>query len=486
MKIPGWVMGGIVGDIADFCGWRLRPVDETSHIWSVQTRESVHGEKPELLTLTRLATSRNHQNAGIYSRLNRLRRLDHVLTDELASHGRLVHESIAEVMGDHVSGLLASIRVLTQTARDVEDLREVVQESLSTGLLPKLPNASVLLLEISEILPKRYQVVRALLPTEMYAKFRAEGGRAFRAAKNLFDDTTIGLGSYLDVLMTSLAPDPWGMAVGRPGGAILYLFGQRIVGRPSVAADPIMLFGASYGYSPSVQHPKSISADSFDKATRWWVEQLEILFSIATEPANYAPGGLYDPQLALEKILSLEQYFRACQSIAIGGVDQHGSRLIMFSALETLGGLSGRLKWDTITSAANARGVLAELANTLPPNIHDVLLPRARSAVRALERIQDGFFLPERLVDGGLRLPTNQGHEEVVPLDKAASLWLRVIRNSHHGFDQKQTLRSRALLSSHDGDLPEHLPDLAWLYLLALMANPDYLRRHAPVIISKK
>lgn len=55
-----------------------------------------------------------------------------------------------------------------------------------------------------------------------------------------------------------------------------------------------------------------------------------------------------------------------------------------------------------------------------------------------------------------------------------------MLRNAGHGFGsptQRNEARDAALLVAHDGRVPAELPDLAYLYLLELLAHPERLRR---------
>lgn len=108
-----------------------------------------------------------------------------------------------------------------------------------------------------------------------------------------------------------------------------------------------------------------------------------------------------------------------------------------------------------------------------------MLLPRAERAVAALQQLQDGFFLPSRVSSRSIRLPDSNGVDRAVPLESAAASWLRVLRNAGHGFGSRPKVKARdeALLVAHDGSVPTDLPDLAYLYLLQLLARPDLLRR---------
>jgi hypothetical protein len=104
-----------------------------------------------------------------------------------------------------------------------------------------------------------------------------------------------------------------------------------------------------------------------------------------------------------------------------------------------------------------------------------VLLPRARQAVAALRQLQDGFFAPSRLRESGMMVPRKDGTESVMSIEKAVAAYLRVLRNGGHAFGGRPQPADSALLAAHDGVIPVDLPDLAYLYLLHLLARPRVL-----------
>ena len=61
---------------------------------------------------------------------------------------------------------------------------------------------------------------------------------------------------------------------------------------------------------------------------------------------------------------------------------------------------------------------------------------------------------------------------------EAASLYLRVLRNSNHGFsgqNDAERRRDEILLAAHGGDIPGDLALLPYLYWLQLLNNPTRL-----------
>jgi hypothetical protein len=97
-----------------------------------------------------------------------------------------------------------------------------------------------------------------------------------------------------------------------------------------------------------------------------------------------------------------------------------------------------------------------------------------------LRAVQDGFFLPSRVTATGVRLPHRDGTDRTVTKEEAAAQWLRVLRNASHGFrgqDDRDHARDEALLMSHNGQLPDDVPLLAYLHLLHLLAEPRQVER---------
>ncbi|NNN10137.1 MAG: hypothetical protein HKL85_13220 [Acidimicrobiaceae bacterium] len=182
-----------------------------------------------------------------------------------------------------------------------------------------------------------------------------------------------------------------------------------------------------------------------------------------------------------EDVLSLEQAFRTVQSLSIHDRDVHVRKGLLFDALDTIAGIR-KPDFDEMCMLTKARQALSEVEGAMDERTGDVLLPRAKAAVAALEEFQEGFFLPSRIVENGLRVPGKNG-DEVIPLEKATREYLRILRNAGHSFrgdpkgDTYKNARTRALLASHEGHIPPELPDLAYLYLLRLLAHPENLRR---------
>lgn len=127
------------------------------------------------------------------------------------------------------------------------------------------------------------------------------------------------------------------------------------------------------------------------------------------------------------------------------------------------------------------------------PDVAAVLIPAADRAVDSLKRAQDGFFIQRQRGDANvvIRLP-DRALEDLSP-ERATALLLKVFRNSIHGFGGKSSRASSAtpviyerLLARHDGDFPDDILFLPYLYLLETLCFPDRVRATIARAVAKR
>jgi hypothetical protein len=482
MSIPFWMTGGEPLKLQDLCGWQMLPVPGPGNHYMVRTKDAEHGRSSRFITMTKLADSRNCEDSSVYSRMRRLRPLEHMVPEDLGDIAYATYQRLEEKYPGEPTAALMSMQALIAAAPSTDDAMSLLQRTFTDWILPGAPNASCHLIEVAETLGYRYSVTRALLnvrnpkPT---GSARESRDLVFGSALGLFGDTTLGLSAYLDCMATSLSPDVWAFPIPRPGGVVLLIFGGATPGQSDLPLDKIQLFSPSMNTVSRYRPDPGIAPDDFTKAAQWWVSQLTTMFSVATEPANHMRHGAYDPSMAVEKLLTLEQVFRDCQSIATITRDQHARLTLAFQVFTRLKGLVPSLEWKKLVGLNAARKTLMMLQTVMPLAIQPILLPRAERAVEALEEMGGGFFLANAAGEDAIRLPAESGNgkEELVPRSRAVTEWLQLYRNSLHGFDRPTTSRHQALLAAHDGTIPGALADLAWLHLLGLLAKPGSLAR---------
>lgn len=476
IKLPEWMMGGDPKEVGRVCGWSAKATEDEG-VWLMGSKEGAHGTNGGLLQITKLADRSNADAEGAFSRIHRLKRHDGISGDELWGVAKQAQSRLLERFPDESATMLVSMQMLISASPSAADAAVITREAFKEYLLPSASNPSVYLVEVSDTLGYRFTMARILLATKGEATagtFRAER-LISRSARGLFSDTTMGPSAYFACMSASLSPAVWAYPIGRPGGVILLLFGEAIAGQESLTRDKIQLLSPDSRRRESDPSPPS-NPKVYVQAAKWWVEQLSTLFSIVTEPANYVNEDAFDPAEATEKLLSVEQLFRDCQSILTSTRDDHARMTLAFTFLKRLEGLIPGYRWKSAVGRSSLEVTVERLRADVPAELHDVFLRRAERAVRAVAALEHGFFAAGDDPEGPVFLPDKNGIRVATTRRNAVTEWLQLVRNSLHGFD-KPSERDRALLAAHDGEIPGDFADVAWLHLLDIVANPDKLAK---------
>lgn len=478
--LPGWLGGGNPRELAASAKWVANVDDDGS--WLIALEERAKGRRPRLLVHRRLVNARNLAGAGSYSLLKALPPHDAIAS---ADH-RVVRAEIERMIASgevNVATRWNAVSLATLTSPESQ-LAANVRECLEGGLLTDFPDASVHLVRVGDEVPMRFVAVRALLQAEEDPDLWKDPQlfQGFKSAVGLLDNTLVGWRPYFGVYLLALSPWVLGIPTARVGAVIVYLFGVPVNGTVGDAVEPIHL-AAPHGRTATTMVAQ-VTPSEIEAGLAWWTESLNRVVAEMLDPCNFVgDGDRYRLVDHLQALLTLEHAFLTVHTLLAADRDKHARRLAMFAALDTLEGLHVALTFEKMTRLGFARRTLESLENRLPSGAGAVLLPKARQAVTGLEKLQSGFFLRSRVADRALRRPDKSGKEATIPLEAAASEYLRMLRNSGHGFsrgDRAASARDEALLVSHTGELPEEVLDLPYLYLLHVMANPALLRRFLP------
>ncbi len=482
VALPGWLWDGDPAGFAASAGWHAEVAAPEASEWNIRLLLENEGGQPELISVAKLADASNLDDMCSFDLLKELKTPAGItLPDPKVIQDEL--ERIANERRDDFAAAMYSVLLATQNIRDEAlpaQVRDVLRNSVGA-----LPGMECYLLRFSPEIAQRYAGVRLLLQTEDDPALLVRRPQAgsdqlmFSSGRWLFPDTVFGFSAYLAPLLTSLSPWVWAVPVPRPGGVIVYSFGQALIGRRSEASELLQLF-LPIGRLSATMAP-SIGPRDIEAALRWWVKYLGTLFNEITDPVRYRNNdGTFNSMRNFETLLTFEQVFRNAQVLAANDRDPQGRRSLMFDLIDSIAGIRSP-DFDQMCELSTADTALEQVNATLDSNAARVIFPRAQAGRDALERVQDGFFLPSRVSDAGVRIPNRDGTERDVTRASAAAMYLRVLRNSGHSFGSSggRQLRSehdRALLISHDGKLPVDLPDLAYLYFLRLLARPEDLR----------
>ncbi|MFC3898039.1 hypothetical protein ACFOWZ_41785 [Lentzea rhizosphaerae] len=259
---------------------------------------------------------------------------------------------------------------------------------------------------------------------------------------------------------------------------IAYSLGQPASGTQGDAAELLQLLPVKAPLM-TVRTPKPGPHAATD-ALNWWVAQLDEMFSVVSDPAVFSDAaGIHSAPRQMQAVLTAEQLFRRVASLQVSHRDLNARRVLLFTVLDTLTRLKGG-DLGKLFNLSFARKTLEHLKETIPTEAAEILLPAAERAVKALEGVQDGFYLRRQLGTANVELAGSGGRIDRLAPEKAAAEYLTLLRNATHGHGTNKSARvdrTNALLAHHTGHLPDDLDLLGYLYLLDVLARPRELRR---------
>ena len=346
----------------------------------------------------------------------------------------------------------------------------------------EFPSAALYFIEVDRALSYRTTIMRVLMrlkdePTTFtMPPLVGPAGLMFEGGIVLTDDMSFGLRAFLDPLLLSLSPFAWGHSYLCDSGVLIVSFGAAIAGRSGEPNEFLNHFGREAGASETA--PPPISPNAIAAAAEWWVGKLNSLLTSATDPCRYQNADVtYDVEKHQERLFTLNQAFRATQSISIQHRDGFARLSLLFNALDSFQVLT-RIGFDQLVEAAMAQRIVDRLQAEMPADAHPVLIPRAKRAVEALIDMRKSFGIGGRVSNSGVSVPGPAGKGPVIDktlnFDRAVAQYLRIRRNASHGFggrDNKDAARDRVLLSSHSGHIPSRVADLSYLYALNLLST---------------
>lgn len=476
VQLPGWVGGFNPKGFLKTAGFQVKPSQAG---WSICTNESYFERAPRFVSVVSVVAAGQIPSAssaiargstGIVHDLGGVKALlppppQNMQLLDLLNYGRL-----AVTLGDETTASEAAFDLLAKvrTVRTKEDERLI------------FPNSELFSLVPNHVLYTRAKLPQMLARLSIDPEFDAnrafadldEGSTVFRSAEGLSSGIYM-MDAYTGPLMAALSPGVW--AIEAPRDAPLFLsLGAQVAGTTPLASDLLSTISRP-GADRTVEFG-ALRASSGLIATEWWIDRLNALFGVISDPAVFVDrDGVYQPIRHLESLLTIEQLFRRTTSIRLNHQDAHAARTLMFSVLDTLEALSG---WQIglLFRSAFAAKTLDRIRGCMPTAAQDILLPACTRALDSLREVGEGFFLR----DTGGRIPCSRAGRSLDP-ETATSEFLRLLRNATHGFgprkgSQAQLDLATELIARHDGRLPSDLALLSHLYLLGLLVDPSPLR----------
>jgi hypothetical protein len=486
-KLPPWLWGNDILGFAREAQLKITPADAEACYWHMQALERYEHRTARLVRLIEIAAPGHTPH---WERLRALQpsRVANTVPPELVARKR--QELVEGTSPDDLLAQLNWLHMSLTLARDEEffTAADSAWQSLSSVRTkdgkPVFPDLAAYFISFDQALSWRAGLARVMLrleeePTLLTAPPTPTGQLAFGSGTMLQTDLAVTRDAYIAPLFLCHSPYIWSLVGQRQQGITIFSLGQPIAGRTPDPAELLQQFMPTGPTNFPACPP--FTATQISAALTWWTDHLNELLSISTDPSSYKEeSGTYRPRRQFETLLSLEQAGKRVQAVLTHQRDPASRRVLAFAALDTLEGLKVVSSLENAFDLSKAERVLQGLTDALPADVAAVLLPSARRAVVALRECQDGF-LPSAHVSGGqVAIPSKGGGTTRVSVDSATKQYLRVLRNTSHGFGGKDDAgrrRDELLLMSHTGELPHDFALLPYLYWLDCIANPHRLRQ---------
>jgi hypothetical protein len=491
ITLPRWLWGGNPAGLLTESEYRSRPADDGA--FYVQTIESYRQQRPDLVRLRTilepgLGSPRWEDLAHLKERVE----IETPRQLAPALERRRLRAEEAGALLDVINHQLLLLYAMptkdlpVQARYFVEFLNSVrFTEDPERG---PFPNAGVHVVEVNPALIHRLKIASVWLRIEQDVRLGSGDAahikalstndeQAFESSSGLYSGVMM-FDAYLSPLLAAGTPGIWAVSVIRSFGSLIFDLGTFISGTDADATE--MLHLISTPGANEVTHFPSLSAPAADGAIRWWAERLNLLFGVLSDLSTFTDtSGDYRPAKHLEAMLTIEQIFRRTTSLLVAHRDTNARRALMFTVLDSLEGVRGA-NFLTMCKLSHAVKVLSELESALPAPAAELLLPAGRRAVKALQSMQDGFFIRRQLGTQAVELQLDGSSVRSLSPEDATARYLKVLRDATHGHgsDRESTkVITDALLAHHDGDIPHDVGLLGYLYLLDVLLHPERVRQ---------
>ncbi|MBI3429049.1 MAG: hypothetical protein HY050_03120, partial [Actinobacteria bacterium] len=305
----------------------------------------------------------------------------------------------------------------------------------------------------------------------------------FPAARALMANLASGFTMYFSPLL--LLDSPWvgGALAARPNATIIQLLTEPQPGRPRAWTDQLDSFKPPYAGSAiwSGLATPIENLETREQILRWWASRISELLWIVSDPTRHVDrNGVYEPSIQFGVALTLERIFvTAVEVMCLKTKDEFIRKILLFDFLDLLQGL-GMGNYERNLSHTTQHELWVLLKQTLPENVSRTFSPIIDGAFDALLQLDSGFWsAASRTPNNELLIRRKTGiGQDPISLDRARAQYVRVLRNSTHGFsDLANNPRNLSYLANHTAELDNKLPDLVWWYLIRILSNPMEISR---------
>jgi hypothetical protein len=215
------------------------------------------------------------------------------------------------------------------------------------------------------------------------------------------------------------------------------------------------------------------------------------MFGYLSDPTTFRDAnGAYAPHAHHHWMLTFGETFGLMTSLLCAGRDITAQRSLMNNLFDLIHRITGA-DVDRLCTLSYAEKMAAEVRSNMIESVAALLMSSADRAVNALAEVQNRLFIQQQRGDENVRLYLPDGSYEERTPERAVAMLLKLFRDATHGYggksreSQRKVAIDAALLAHYDGQMPNDIVLLPFLYLLDVLCNPDKLRNSIAQRVSR-
>lgn len=398
---------------------------------------------------------------------------------EMEQRAKEIQERVDGVHADLVATALMAFGAIERGEVD-----ELVAAQLP-ALFEVFPDGSLWYVKVSDVLLGRLAFGRTQLAMSLLPDLPV--GPDMDRLSSMEDLTLtkgVDVSSAINAALLLLSPAVLGFQIPATPHALVFCFGKDIdlrlpypqslasLYRPRVLQDAVGLVQTDF--------LKAAEPADGERLLSWWLDQLNIIYSHATDPTRFTDDqGFYDPDAQTAWLISVERLIGDLISLLAEPQATDLDRIqVAFDLLDKAETLLGYGRKDTSKgfTALLRRGrsapAVIKAYESMPADLAERLATEAR---RLFDTVYDEILddaVAYRRTPTGVHVDDGKGRLAKLDNDTYVSRLIRAVRNTSHGLiDVLREHPDRYLLATNTGGIPAAFPALAAMIGIAILAD---------------
>jgi hypothetical protein len=406
---------------------------------------------------------------------------------DLVRRGQLLAYADSLASGDP-SRLTPELRALRARVAVLADAVPDLLQKEMPKLFSRLPEASLWLVSVDEVLISRFALLRAQLALTLTPDMPLAPG-SFPGIRLLSGQSlTVGtdFGNVHDPALLVFSPRSMGFSMSWFPHALILFFGQpmELYQRPEESFNALYrtrVLDRAQNWTDSA-FLAGLTPAQAEALLPWWVERMNVIYSHALDPTAFADDlRLHNPASQTAWHLTFERM--VSDGVLLLGDPNAPDPVRMQLAFDLLDKAENMLtygrtgKWfEDLLKRSKAVPRLDAAWETLPDDLRERFRQHTKTVYDSMYDDIRQHALQYRLTSNGVRVARSDPASPLpVSMDEYVSRLVRAVRNSAHGLARQLRDQAGLVLATHDGEVPTQLVEVAKLVMFGLIGDADQL-----------